>query len=109
MIVILDGPLIGEVESGRAQMSTRLANRLASVRRRAFVGRKGEIELFQGALKAPDWEFCVIHFSGPGGIGKSTLLSELRRLALDEGAIAVLLDAINIAPSPEGFLDALRL
>lgn len=85
----------------------RLADRLAAARRGRFVGREAEIELFRSALRAVEPPFAVLHLYGPGGVGKSTLLREYGRLALEANRPAVLLDR-DIEPSPPGFLLALR-
>src|SRR5262245_20308582 len=55
---------------------TRIADRLASERRRRFVGREREIALFRSALLADVPPFVVLHVNGPGGVGKTTLLEE---------------------------------
>ncbi len=54
-----------------ATRSPRLADRLESARRRNFVGRDAELELFRQALRDPDSPFAVLYIHGPGGIGKS--------------------------------------
>jgi hypothetical protein len=87
---------------------SRLADRLASVRQRSFVGRAQELALFRSALVAPELPFYVLHISGPGGVGKTTLLSEFARLSREAGVPAVLVDGRDADPSPDGFLQALR-
>lgn len=39
-----------------------------------FVGRSGEFALLQRLVAEPDAQWQLLHFHGPGGIGKSTLL-----------------------------------
>ncbi len=89
-------------------MASRLADRLAAARRRSFVGRAQELALFRSALAAPELPFYVLHISGPGGVGKTTLLSEFARLSQEAGIPAVLVDGRDADPSPDGFLRALR-
>lgn len=87
---------------------SRLADRLALARQRSFVGRAKELSLFHSALTAPELPFYVLHISGPGGVGKTTLLSEFARLSREAGVPAVLVDGRDADPSPDGFLQALR-
>jgi DNA-binding winged helix-turn-helix (wHTH) protein len=84
--------------------STRIADRLASERRRRFVGRESEIEVFRSALLADESPFVALHVNGPGGVGKTTLLEEFARVARDAGRVVVRIDGRNIEVSPLGFL-----
>ena len=84
-----------------------LADRVAAARRDRFVGRVTERELFTRAVGATDAPFAVIFVHGPGGIGKSTLLSEYRRIATDAGRRPVAIDGRSCEPSPPGFLRAM--
>jgi energy-coupling factor transporter ATP-binding protein EcfA2 len=88
-------------------MPARLADRLASARRHRFVGRSGEIQLFQTALNSAAPPFQVLFIFGPGGVGKTTLLRELATVSEQNGARAIYLDARNIEPSPYAFLATL--
>jgi hypothetical protein len=88
--------------------ASRLAARLASARRRSFVGREDELALFAAALRESQPPFVVLHIHGPGGVGKSTLLGEFAHLCADAGVVALSLDGRNIQPTPEGLLGALR-
>lgn len=58
-------------------MAGSLANRLSASRLRRFVRRSAELELFRAAPSREMPDFAVIHIHGPGGMGKSTLLSGL--------------------------------
>lgn len=89
-------------------MTSRLANRLSQARRRRFVGRSAELELFGAALNRAQPDFCILHLHGPGGVGKSSLLREFARLAEEAGRQVVLLDGRHLDPSPSGFLLALQ-
>ncbi len=88
-------------------MPSRLADRLASARRTRFVGRSGEIELFQSALQAPEPPFQILYIYGPGGIGKTTLLREFSARAEQQGIAAYYMDGRNLEPTPDSFQRAL--
>lgn len=90
-------------------MPARLADRLASARRKRFVGRSREIQMFQAALQAEAPPFQILYLYGPGGIGKTTLLRELATVAEDNGAKSIYLDARNTEPSSYAFLGALAM
>lgn len=87
---------------------TTLAGRLTSARRKRFVGRKAELELFRTFL-SPDAPFPILYIHGPGGVGKSTLVRECIACAEGEGITTLLLDGRDIDPSPPAFLGALQL
>lgn len=95
----VDGPLVRT-----------LGDVLAGNRRRRFVGRSAEIELFQTALGAlaSDRPFSVLYVHGPGGVGKSSLLDALGDIATTAGATVVRLDGRDLDPSPATVLDALE-
>src|SRR5215212_1925060 len=90
-------------------MATRLGERLRAARRRWFVGREAERQLFRDALAAENLPFCVLYVYGPGGVGKTTLLAEFARIAEGAGASAATIDARNVEAMPDSFLAALRL
>jgi hypothetical protein len=85
------------------QAST-VADRLKSARRRRFVGRAAELELFSGALAASEPSFSVLWLHGPGGVGKTALLGAFGEAAGDVGASVVSLDLRTIEPSPPAFM-----
>jgi len=88
-------------------MSSRLADRLAALRRQRFVGRDDERTLFSEALASPQPPFNVLHVCGPGGVGKTTLLREFMAACEQSSVPAWYLDARNLEPAPEAFLGAL--
>ncbi len=90
-------------------MSTRMADRLSAARHQQFVGRLGERDLFRSALAAGALPFQVLYVFGPGGVGKTTLLREFAYLCDEARLPAIYLDARHIDPSPEAFLNALRI
>jgi hypothetical protein len=85
-----------------------LGDLLASHRRRRFVGRASEVELFRVALESPEPPFLLLHLHGPPGIGKTSLLDVYAELASDAGAMVVRLDGRSLLPSPPAVLEALR-
>ena len=88
-------------------MSPSLADRLVEARHARFVGRDGEISVFESALRAESLPFFILHIVGPGGVGKSTLLQEFALLSTKHGARPVYLDARHIDLSPDSFIKAL--
>lgn len=90
-------------------MTSRLSDRLVAARRRRFVGRESEREMFRTALESPELPFVVLHVYGPGGVGKTTLIKEFIAIAGEMGVPTLYVDARNVDPSPEGMLVALQL
>lgn len=90
-------------------MSRRLAQRLNASRQNQFVGRDSEIALFHAALTAHELPFNVFYLFGPGGIGKTTLMHTLIALAGEAQIATLYLDARNLEPTPESFLNALQM
>ena len=90
-----------------APACARIADRLASARRRRFVGRQAEIALFRSALLSGDPAFVALHVTGAGGVGKTTLLQEYAVVADEAGRKVLRIDGRNIEASPVGFLLAL--
>jgi hypothetical protein len=88
---------------------SRLNNRLNAIRRKRFVGRKTELELFRAALHEAEFPFVVLHLFGPGGIGKSSLLSQYATIASDLGLPCYVLDGHNLEASPAGFWFGLQM
>lgn len=82
-----------------------LADVIAS--RRAFVGRSAEIELLAACLAADDPPFHVLFVHGPGGVGKTSLLREMERVATAAGRAAVRVDARDGAAARDGVLEVL--
>ncbi len=91
------------------EMAQRLADRLLAARRKRFVGRESERELFRCALAAEELPFFVLHIYGPGGVGKTTLLKEFAGICEEMRAHCIYMDARNIEASPEAFVGALQL
>ncbi len=90
-------------------MSNRLADRLGMGRRRSFIGRTHELQLFEDVLTATDMPFCLFFVYGPGGVGKSALLDQFARLCRERAVDVYAIDARNIEVSPEAFVSALAM
>jgi hypothetical protein len=88
----------------RVDQASTVADRLKSSRRRRFVGRAAELELFVGALAASESPFSVLWIRGPGGVGKTALLGALAEAAADAGVGVVSLDLRSIEPTPPAFM-----
>ncbi len=84
-----------------------LAERLNTERNRRFVGRKSELELFASAIAASELPFYLLYIFGPGGVGKTSLLKQFNRLS-NSHVETIYLDARNIDPTPESFINALK-
>src|ERR1044071_3830442 len=90
-------------------MSPSLADRLMEARHTRFVGRDGELSVFESALRAEILPFYVLHIFGPGGVGKTTLLQEFALLSEKSGARSIYLDARHIDLSPDAFIKSLGM
>jgi hypothetical protein len=90
-------------------MPLRLADRLSAARRRQFVGRTLEMGLFQSALTDLDLPFQVLHVFGPGGVGKTTLLGQFAYACAQAQTPAVYVDSRGVEPTPDAFINMLRL
>ncbi|HEU4656653.1 MAG TPA: aminotransferase class V-fold PLP-dependent enzyme, partial [Capillimicrobium sp.] len=71
-----------------------LASRLEAARRRRFVGRRAELELVREALASDDPPWAVLFVHGPGGVGKSTLLTRIAEEARAAGVDPVRIDQL---------------
>jgi DNA-binding winged helix-turn-helix (wHTH) protein len=94
----------GAADNRSAVSRTRIADRLATERRRRFVGRENEIEIFRSALLADEPPFVALHVNGPGGVGKTTLVEEFARVAEEAGRVVVRIDGRNVEATPLGFI-----
>ncbi len=97
-------------------MSSSLAARLSAARHSRFVGRADELKLFESVVlpslgcanAATDLPFHILYVYGPGGVGKTTLLSEFTRICEQAQIPALYIDARNLEPAPDSFLSGLR-
>lgn len=76
-----------------------IQTRLVRDRARLFVGRERERRLFRQLLRS-DSDLRVLFVHGPGGVGKTTLLYELEREALERGAAVLRVNAGSLPPGP---------
>ncbi|MBL7826424.1 MAG: ATP-binding protein [Saprospiraceae bacterium] len=86
-----------------------IAELLSAARRRSFVGREKEIELFQSQLTAPSLEFVLLYIYGAGGEGKTTLIKHLAELCAEHKTNFFTLDAREVEAHPAAFLESFRL
>ncbi|MGH3088886.1 MAG: AAA family ATPase, partial [Rubrobacteraceae bacterium] len=89
-------------------MTSPLLDRLDLERHREFVGRVTERELFSAAVSAAELPFNVLYVSGPGGVGKTTLLREFDHLCEQAGIPALFVDGREVEPSPGTFSKVLE-
>ncbi|HYN72858.1 MAG TPA: ATP-binding protein [Nakamurella sp.] len=85
-------------------MAPRMADRIAAARRRGFVGRVAELEMFSALIASPDPMVAVLFVHGPAGVGKSTLLRRFGAVCAEAGVDVLAIDARDTPPT----VDALR-
>lgn len=71
------------------------------------MGRSDELELFRSVLQDDLPPFAVLFVHGPGGVGKTALVSRFEQEARDAGRAPVRLDGRSVDPSPQGLVSAL--
>ncbi len=84
-----------------------LGARLNAERNRKFVGRVGELEIFQRAITSGELPFNILYIYGPGGVGKTALLNQFRRLCCELKIQSLYLEARNLESAPQSFLRSL--
>ena len=85
---------LGEIAASRKRPTTGAPGVLPAPEAGPYVGREDELEGFERALEAAhQGKGAVLAFTGPRGIGKTSLLEELARRARGEGALVVLATA----------------
>jgi tetratricopeptide (TPR) repeat protein len=60
--------------------------------RESFTGRQTELNTFRRLLTAETADYAILHIYGVGGIGKSSLLRQFRRIAQGRGYPAAIVD-----------------
>ena len=83
-----------------------LASRIARRENAEFIGRAREL-LIVDVMFEPDAPASVLLVHGPGGIGKSVLLREIRRRGVAAGWMPFALDARDLPPVPDAVEQAL--
>lgn len=94
-------------EAGAASTeSGSLRDRLRERAAQRFVGREAELELLRAAVGRSPSVQALYFVHGPGGIGKSTLLERLRRMA-EHGVDVVSVNGSDLLPTPQGVIDGM--
>lgn len=68
-----------------------------------FVGREEELAIFKSLISSDQPKERILNISGTGGIGKSSLLDQFRRICEEQGKSFFLLDSLEFNKSPKGF------
>ena len=89
-------------------MGVSIGDRLRSAGHERFVGRASELGLFRTAVRSPALDFHVLYIFGPGGVGKTKLLSEFAALCREDTVSPATIDARHVEATPDAFLAALR-
>lgn len=89
-------------------MDASLARRLRAAHHDRFVGRTDELDLVRTALQSEERTFHLLYVHGPGGVGKTALLREIRYLCDEEGVPAHRLDGRNVEPTEAAFIEVLQ-
>lgn len=72
-----------------------------------FVGRTGELEKISQWLLDETADLRFFYISGMGGIGKTSLMSQMSRLGKKQGCVCIWLDGRTMTPTPGSFLENL--
>ncbi|MBW5448251.1 AAA family ATPase [Cohnella sp. CFH 77786] len=89
---------------------SRIGSEIDQVERQFLVGREREIDFFLQRLNASPQTGGILNLYGTGGVGKSYLLDEFRRLSTQRRAKFLLLDSRDFARTPNDFcLHILRM
>jgi DNA-binding winged helix-turn-helix (wHTH) protein len=103
-MLVTDGSGSGTVpQDALASIGDRLSARAS----RRFVGRENELALLREAISPgqPGTPLFFVH--GPGGIGKTILMEQLRAEAAANGIVFVRIDATGVSPEPHATLASL--
>jgi AAA ATPase domain len=76
---------------------------LGALEARLFVGREAEVDQFRRWIgeRPSEREPWILNISGPGGIGKSSLLSAFARVSQEAGRAVFTADGRDLVPTPE--------
>lgn len=72
-----------------------------------FVGRAKELMTLERWFNHPEAPLTIFSITGMGGIGKSSLLSEMLSVSRDQGATAIWMDGRSCGATPSVFMDYL--
>jgi DNA-binding winged helix-turn-helix (wHTH) protein len=104
--------LVTEESRSRAVPKDRLASigdRLSARASRRFVGRERELDILREAISPAQPSTSLYFVHGPGGIGKTTLLEQLRTEAAAHGIDFVRVDATGVSSEPNAILASLSI
>ena len=73
---------------------------------RLFVGRDGDLRAFETWLSQDTDAPAILNVTGPGGIGKTSLLGAFARTAEARGRVVAWADGRDIVATPDAFLGA---
>ena len=89
-------------------MAESFAERFRAAHQRHFVGRTQILDDVERALASDDPPFAVLYLHGPGGVGKTALVRELRYRCADRDVPVHHVDARHVEPTADALRDALR-
>ncbi|MEK3773963.1 hypothetical protein MHB85_05730 [Paenibacillus sp. FSL K6-4396] len=72
-----------------------------------FIGRTKELTTLERWFNHPEAPLTIFSITGMGGIGKSSLLSEMLSVSRDRGATAIWMDGRSCGATPSVFMDYL--
>ncbi|MBP1991644.1 LuxR C-terminal-related transcriptional regulator [Paenibacillus eucommiae] len=81
----------------------RIAARIDQLERHYLVGRDIEIQYFIQQLTVGGQQGRILNLYGTGGVGKSYLIDEFRRLAVNVNAAFLLMDSRGFSHTPQDF------
>jgi predicted outer membrane repeat protein len=84
-----------------------IAEAVAAGEQALFVGRANEVQVFERWLSSDPLPPEVLEVSGPGGIGKTSLLAAFRRVAQGRGRTVVEVDMRGAAGNAAALLESL--
>lgn len=81
----------------------RIAVRIDQLERHYLVGRDPELQYFLQQLTGGGPQGRILNLYGTGGVGKSYLIDEFRRLAVNANAVFLLMDSRGFSHTPQDF------
>ncbi|WP_240417872.1 helix-turn-helix transcriptional regulator [Paenibacillus periandrae] len=88
----------------------RFVDEIEQIEQHFMVGREKEVQFFREQLSKMKYKGSILNIYGTGGVGKSYLLDEFRRIAHQAQMRFLLLDSMDFPHNPQDFcLHLLRL